>query len=274
MACADLIGRRFGILTVVEDSGQRKGSSVLWRCRCGCGGEILAVRRQLVSGNVTSCGCVPKLSAPRRQAEDLTGRRFGRLTALYHVNREDRARGSYWHCRCDCGNELDVYTWSLLRGLTQSCGCWNRAQSGRMHEHMHYQDDTCLEVLRNSCVDTGRNKAGFRGLFLLNNGKYRASITFRGKHYDLGHYTSFDRAVQARLDAEESLHRGYIQALEAYEEREKADPAWAQDHPFFYDVQRIDGKFFVCTNGTAADLPQSRGYRGVPADGKELEANV
>ena len=36
---------------------------------------------------------------------DLIGQRFGRLTALYHVNRQDRVKGSYWHCRCDCGKE-------------------------------------------------------------------------------------------------------------------------------------------------------------------------
>ena len=312
MATADIIGQRFGLLTVTGDSGRRKGNSVLWRCRCDCGGERLATRQQLVSGNAASCGCVPRQRASRRQAEDLTGRqfgdltvlrraesdgrrgvrwlcrcacgketvvpasqlksggtrscgckrygtphnkndltgqRFGRLTALYHVAREDRARDSYWHCRCDCGKELDVYTGSLLQGRTRSCGCWDREQSGKMHDHMHYQDDTCLEILKRSCEDTGRNKAGFRGLFRLPSGKYRASITFQGKHYDLGHYDSFDRAVQARLDAEDVLHAGYIQALERYEKKAEADPAWAADHPFFYQVARVDGSFQVTTNG-------------------------
>ena len=308
----DLIGQRFGLLTVTEDSGQRSGGVILWRCKCDCGGAVLATRRQLISGNVASCGCVPKQYASKRQAEDLTGRqfgeltalrrvendkggkvcwlcrcscgkelvvqalhlkcgktrscgckksdrsytkydltgqRFGRLTALYHVNKEDRVKSSYWHCRCDCGNELDVHTESLLRGLTQSCGCWNRVQSGKMHDHMHYQDDTCVEVLRRFCKDTGRNKSGFRGLFLMNDGRYRASITFQGKHYNLGHYYSFDRAVQARLNAEKVLHMGYVQAFERYEEKAKADPDWAEKNPFFYQVTRVNGDFQVCTNG-------------------------
>ena len=308
----DLIGRRFGLLTVTEDSGLRtNGGSIRWRCICDCGGEALATRRQLISGGAASCGCVPKEHAPKGRAEDLTGRqfgaltalrrgendgrghvrwlcrcacgnellvpaiqlksgktrscgcqrhaaahnrrdlagmRFGRLTALYHVTRPDRARGSYWHCRCDCGNELDVAAGSLLHGRSKSCGCWDREQSGRMHEHMHYRDDTCLEILRRACQDTGRNKCGFRGLFLLPSGKYRASITFQGKHYDLGRYASFDRAVQARLDAEETLHRGYIRALEAYGRKAEADPAWARRNPFFYRVTRSDGKFQVLTN--------------------------
>lgn len=28
-----------------------------------------------------------------------------------------------WHCRCNCGNECDVESYNLRRGLTQSCGC-------------------------------------------------------------------------------------------------------------------------------------------------------
>lgn len=308
----DLIGHRFGLLTVTGDSRQRAGSVVLWRCQCDCGGEVLATRQELVSGNVASCGCVPKQYASKRQAEDLTGRqfgdltvlrrvendeagkvcwlcrcscgnesvvralklksgktrscgckkydrsytkydltgqRFGRLTALYHVYKEGRVKDSYWHCRCDCGNELDVLTGSLVQGLTKSCGCWNREQSGKMHDHMHYQDDTCVEVLKRCCTDTGRNKFGFRGLFLTNDGKYRASITFQGKHYNLGHFASYDQAVQARLDAEEVMHKGYVRAFERYEERAKADPVWAESNPFFYQVTRTNGSFQVQTNG-------------------------
>ena len=309
----DLIGRRFGLLTVSGDSGQRtKEGEIYWRCICDCGNEKLATRRQLESGNATSCGCVPKQYASKRQAEDLTGRqfgwltvlhraenakngkvcwrckcrcgnevvvranalksghvqscgckrhdppynmhdltgrRFGRLTVLYRADREDRVKNSYWHCRCDCGNELDVYTRSLLHGLCQSCGCWKKELGGKIQDHMHYQDDTCLEMLKRACEDTGRNKTGFRGLFQLPNGKYRASITFQGKHYDLGHYRSFDRAVQARLDAEETLHQGYIEAYAAYEKKADADPAWAERNPFYYDVQRSDGRFTVMTNG-------------------------
>lgn len=56
----DLVGNRYGKLTVIEDSGKRYGNNILWRCRCDCGDEVLAIRSQLKSGIVTDCGCEAK----------------------------------------------------------------------------------------------------------------------------------------------------------------------------------------------------------------------
>ena len=42
---------------------------------------------------------------------DITGRTFGRLTALYRVGTKIYPSGgrlSIWHCKCICGNEIDV----------------------------------------------------------------------------------------------------------------------------------------------------------------------
>ena len=180
---------------------------------------------------------------------DLTGQRFGRLTAVYHLSKRDGAKGNCWHCRCDCGKDLDVRTENLLQGRTQSCGCWNREQSVKMHDHMHYQDNTCVEMLKRACSTTDKNKAGFRGLFLARSGKYRVTITFQKKHYTLGYYKTFDEAVRVRLRAEEELHAGYISAFERYSERAEADPAWAQSNPFYYNVTRSNCEFRVQTNG-------------------------
>lgn len=246
----DLTGQRFGKLTVLGDSGQRDSArGVLWNCRCDCGGECAVSTARLREGRARNCGC----DRPRSHNwRDLTGRRFGRLTVVREAPEKSRADKTAWHCRCDCGAEVDVMAGSLLRGLTKSCGCLNREKNRKMHEHMHYRDDTCVEQLRRSCSDSGVNSAGFRGLFLTKTGKYRASITFRKRHYTLGYYGSFDEAVRARLDAEQSLHAGYLKALEQYERYAKADPAWAEENPFYYNVTRKNGEFLIYTNGEAA----------------------
>ena len=55
---------------------------------------------------------------------DMTGKRFDRLqvVSLAWINKENRA---VWHCRCDCGNEVNVIGKSLRNGNTHSCGCLN-----------------------------------------------------------------------------------------------------------------------------------------------------
>lgn len=56
---------------------------------------------------------------------DLTGRRFGRLTAL-HTVRRGKLR---WLCSCDCGLQTEVVTAKLTSGWTQSCGCLQRERT-------------------------------------------------------------------------------------------------------------------------------------------------
>lgn len=53
--------------------------------------------------------------------KDITGQRFGRLTAL-SVSHKQGAY-TFWLCRCDCGNTKAVRISSLMNGSTKSCGC-------------------------------------------------------------------------------------------------------------------------------------------------------
>ena len=61
-----------------------------------------------------------------KQAIDLSGRKFGKLTVLYRVENHISKNGNtrpVWHCKCDCGNEIDVLALNLTRNHTKSCGC-------------------------------------------------------------------------------------------------------------------------------------------------------
>ena len=108
-----LAGRRFGKLTAIEPTEKRKGTSVVWRCKCDCGNEVEVSADKLVGGKATSCGCGRK--------KDLAGQRFGFLTVIEDSG--ERRRGSVvWRCRCDCGNEKLISTSSLAGGV-KSCGC-------------------------------------------------------------------------------------------------------------------------------------------------------
>lgn len=56
---------------------------------------------------------------------DMAGDKYGRLTVLYRSNKRGSCGQIYWHCRCDCGNEVDVLGYLLRQGHTKSCGCYN-----------------------------------------------------------------------------------------------------------------------------------------------------
>ena len=60
-----------------------------------------------------------------RKREDLTGRRYGRLTVIERRG-SDKQRRALWLCRCDCGNEIIVRGDSLKSESTMSCGCYNK----------------------------------------------------------------------------------------------------------------------------------------------------
>lgn len=60
----DLTGQRFERLSVLKRDGSQIYPSgqkqTLYLCRCDCGKEIKVTRRNLMSGNTKSCGCLRK----------------------------------------------------------------------------------------------------------------------------------------------------------------------------------------------------------------------
>lgn len=54
------------------------------------------------------------------RALDLTGKKFGRLTAIEVVHVKGKR---CWKCKCECGNEVIVPTFQLTSGNKKSCGC-------------------------------------------------------------------------------------------------------------------------------------------------------
>lgn len=72
---------------------------------------------------------------------DLTGQKFGKLTVLKFAGFSKTHHGSYWLCKCDCGNTKEVFGSSLKHGLTTSCGCYrNKCTSERTYKHGSYNN--------------------------------------------------------------------------------------------------------------------------------------
>jgi hypothetical protein len=54
----NLTNKRFGKLTAIEKTDQRKEGRVVWKCQCDCGNIIYVDTHSLQEGKVNSCGCL------------------------------------------------------------------------------------------------------------------------------------------------------------------------------------------------------------------------
>ena len=69
-----------------------------------------------------------------RFAKDLIGQTFGLLTVTSRAPNYISKTGqeAVWHCRCECGNELDVRAGQLRSGHTKSCGCFQKKKAAEV----------------------------------------------------------------------------------------------------------------------------------------------
>ena len=57
---------------------------------------------------------------------DETGNKYGRLTVLKKSEKRTSSGSVKWICQCECGNLVEVAGDVLRRGLTVSCGCFQK----------------------------------------------------------------------------------------------------------------------------------------------------
>ena len=74
----------------------------------------------------------------------LEGQTYGRLFVMYDFEKEigkSKKNMHICHCKCICGNEVDVFACHLRSGHTQSCGCYKNEQirktKNKKHELSH-----------------------------------------------------------------------------------------------------------------------------------------
>lgn len=124
----DLVGQKFGALTVIERAPKPEGSkssSAFWLCQCDCGVKKIISGNVLKMGKARSCGCMTSRLLSESHMKDITGQKFGHLLVLAPASRPEHCSspGAYFLCRCDCGHEKIIMGKSLREGKTISCGC-------------------------------------------------------------------------------------------------------------------------------------------------------
>lgn len=149
-----------------------------------------------------------------------------------------------WHCRCSCGNELDLSYKDLMYSNLKSCGCQKKEHDQALHGFLNHIDGTSLEMLGSKKLPAN-NTTGHKGVYLIK-GKYVAKLVFRKKAYYLGVYDNIEDAILAREDAEEAVFQTALPFYEAYNRKAKNDPEWAEKNPVSITVCRDkDGRLYL-----------------------------
>lgn len=118
----DLTSQRFSHLIVLESTEKRDiDGTVVWKCQCDCG-KICEVSTSALKDK-HSCGCFSRVDSKKAQQSkiNLIGQKFGKLTV---ISRDFIT--AKWKCQCECGNEVNITTNSLISSNgTRSCGKCN-----------------------------------------------------------------------------------------------------------------------------------------------------
>lgn len=115
----DMIGKRFGSLTVIKLTDERQHRAKVWLCKCDCGNECKVMTTLLTRGRKTRCS---QCCSDNFKKKDLIGKKFNDLYVLSVAPKDQwKYNMRSWTCICDCGNECVVPTAFLINGHKKSC---------------------------------------------------------------------------------------------------------------------------------------------------------
>lgn len=88
----DVLGKTFGRLKCLKESGKDNHGHITWLCKCDCGNEVVKAGTHLKNGYVVSCGCyksdtIKKIR--RKGTKNISGSYFSSIRSnARHKNRE------------------------------------------------------------------------------------------------------------------------------------------------------------------------------------------
>lgn len=208
----DITGQRWGKLVAVRKTGYamtkdgRKQAKWLFQCDCGKEKEMPA--SNVKHGGVRSCGCMAKEHAAGMRKFDITGQKFGKLSALRPTAERTDNGDILWELACECGNIVYRTINVLKTGRVLSCGCYYKESR---KDCTSYRRDL-VESTSLSSIVAGKktsklNTSGHTGVYFDKRcQKWQAYINFKKQRYYLGSYHDIKGAINARKEAEVKIH--------------------------------------------------------------------
>ena len=208
----DYIGQKINNFKVLD--AKREGKRTMLKIVCPICGNEKWMRLDGIKEAV-SCGCLRQ--EKQFAAKDLSGQKFGRLTAIKNTGNKNK-KGSYlWEFQCECGNIAEVSAGDLIQGRVRSCGCLAKEkhiQSGKMNGKNIKDNYYVLGTNANNLVmrTSKRNTSGRTGVYWdKRRQKWTSQIRFSGKNYYLGRYKNKEDAITARENAEKHIFGDFLE---------------------------------------------------------------
>lgn len=200
----DISGKRFGLLTVVcFDSWLKKGRSRTskWLCKCDCGKTTTVRVGNLNNGTTTSCGCVA--------AQNSTTHGMSK-TPLYRVwanmiKRCSNPKSTHYEHYGGRGIKVcDRWLHSFEHFYEDMGECPEGMSLDRIDPDGHYEPSNCRWASKSEQSFNRRSIRECRtGVYYCKRDKYWFSqIGFQGKQIRLGSFKTYEKAVEAREEAE------------------------------------------------------------------------
>lgn len=214
----NLIGQKFGRLTVIDRLENTKSGKTRWLCICDCGNETAVQGNNLKNKHVKSCGCLNKeLTRQRSQKYNTYD-----LTNNYGIGYTSNGKCFYFDL--EDYDKIKNYCWYVNEsGYVRTR--IDKHQQIYMHQiilpdaievdHIHGKEtrnDNRKENLR-PCIHQenmmniglrGNNTSGVTGVcWNKRRQKWTSWITYKNNVIRLGLFDKFEDAVKARKEAEE-----------------------------------------------------------------------
>lgn len=146
----DLAGKTFGRLTPIKIIGSTPKGGYIWECVCECGQTTTAPGSKIKSGERKSCGCIGKENLrPGNNRLNMEGVKTDYLTVIGPAHTSEKRNGSFWRCRCKCGNITILLANQIKSGAVKSCGCKRSENQYKSIENDAYRAQKAGAASRN-----------------------------------------------------------------------------------------------------------------------------
>lgn len=195
----NLIGQKFGMLTVIQEAGYNSSKRIRWLCRCDCGKYHYSTTLDLRNGDCVSCGCQKseRIGNYQRKHGD-SGTKIYRIWKHFRGrcnNPNDSAYGRYGGRGIKVCKEWDNLNdgFANFKNWAYSNGYDPNLTLDRIDNDGNYEPSNCRWANRTT---QARNRSITRKVDFNGN-----TITIKelSEQYNVNYYLLYDRIVKYKM---------------------------------------------------------------------------